>query len=316
MTDVTGNRKVALVSDLSGLGRCSLTAAISVLAAMGLSPCPVPTAILSAQTGFADYVATDFTEHAGHILDSWQKNGFTFGGICTGFMTGSEQVRRLAVKVVDIKKASGGCPLLVDPVMGDGGRAFPFADQEMIRAMLELTRQADVIVPNETELYLLAQAAQIPCENTASLSGRKTGGETSGFSAVQKQLVQTARALSKRAVIPQTVIVTGIRDEQAGEIVNLLVPPEGEGACCRSVYVPGSFSGTGDLLAAAVAGAMVAGRYMEDVAKNRLLVGALEAVGRMIVSAVSSAIRRGLHRNEGVDYEPYLKEMQDVLWMD
>lgn len=316
MRDVTGNRKVALVSDLSGMGRCSLTASICVLAAMGLSPCPVPTAILSAQTGFADYVATDFTEHAGRILDGWKKNGFTFGGICTGFMTGREQIRRLAAKVMDIKKASDDCPLLVDPVMGDGGMAFPFADQEMIRAMLELTRQADVIVPNETELYLLAQAAQIPCENTASLAGRKTGGETSGFLAVQKQLVETARALSQGAAIPQTVIVTGIRNEQAGEIVNLLVPPEGEAVSCHSVYVPGSFSGTGDLLAAAVAGAMAAGRYMEVADKNRLLVRALEAAGRMIVSAVSSAIRRGVHRNEGVDYEPYLKEMQDVLWVD
>ena len=43
--------KVAVLNDLAGFGRCSLTAAISVLSAMGVQPCPLPTAVLSAQTG-------------------------------------------------------------------------------------------------------------------------------------------------------------------------------------------------------------------------------------------------------------------------
>lgn len=33
-------KKVAVINDLSGLGRCSLTAAISVLSAMGIQACP------------------------------------------------------------------------------------------------------------------------------------------------------------------------------------------------------------------------------------------------------------------------------------
>ncbi len=45
-------KKIAVINDLSGFGRCSLPAAISVLSAMGVSPCPLPTAILSAQTGY------------------------------------------------------------------------------------------------------------------------------------------------------------------------------------------------------------------------------------------------------------------------
>lgn len=45
-------KKVAVINDLSGLGRCSLTAAISVLSAMGIQACPLPTAILSSQTEY------------------------------------------------------------------------------------------------------------------------------------------------------------------------------------------------------------------------------------------------------------------------
>ena len=37
-------KKVAVINDLSGFGRCSLTAAISVLSAMGVQACPLPTA--------------------------------------------------------------------------------------------------------------------------------------------------------------------------------------------------------------------------------------------------------------------------------
>ena len=36
----TWQGKVAVLNDLAGFGRCSLTAAISVLSAMGVQPCP------------------------------------------------------------------------------------------------------------------------------------------------------------------------------------------------------------------------------------------------------------------------------------
>ena len=48
------SKKIAVINDLSGFGRCSLTAAISVISAMGVQPCPLPTAILTAQTGYPD----------------------------------------------------------------------------------------------------------------------------------------------------------------------------------------------------------------------------------------------------------------------
>ena len=45
-------KKIAVINDLSGFGKCSLTAAVSAIAAMGVQPCPLPTAVLSAQTGY------------------------------------------------------------------------------------------------------------------------------------------------------------------------------------------------------------------------------------------------------------------------
>ena len=45
-------KKIAVIHDLSGMGKCSLTAAIPVISAMGVQACPLPTAVLSNQTGY------------------------------------------------------------------------------------------------------------------------------------------------------------------------------------------------------------------------------------------------------------------------
>ena len=48
-------KKVAAINDLSGIGKCSLSAALPILSALKVQCCPLPTAILSSQTGFDEY---------------------------------------------------------------------------------------------------------------------------------------------------------------------------------------------------------------------------------------------------------------------
>ena len=55
-------KKIAVLNDLSGMGKCSLTAAIPVISVMGIQACPLPTAVLSAQTGFPSYYCDDYTD--------------------------------------------------------------------------------------------------------------------------------------------------------------------------------------------------------------------------------------------------------------
>ena len=73
-------KKVAVINDLSGFGRCSLTAAISVIAAMGVQPCPLPTAILSGQTGYPSYYCDDYTEKMDAIRKEWKESNALLGG--------------------------------------------------------------------------------------------------------------------------------------------------------------------------------------------------------------------------------------------
>ena len=68
-------KRVAVINDLSGLGKCSLTAAIPVLSVMGVQVCPLPTAVLTNQTGYDSYYCTDFTDKIDHYTEEWQKRG-------------------------------------------------------------------------------------------------------------------------------------------------------------------------------------------------------------------------------------------------
>lgn len=45
-------KKIAVLNDLSGYGRCSLTAAMPVISALKVQCCPVVTAVLSNHAGY------------------------------------------------------------------------------------------------------------------------------------------------------------------------------------------------------------------------------------------------------------------------
>ena len=146
-------KKIAVLNDLSGLGKCSLTAAIPVISAMGVQACPLPTAILSNQTGYASYYCDDYTQHMDAIMDEWEKRGVRPDGIYTGFLAGEKQ----ADKILEFihRFSSSDTKVLVDPVMGDQGRAYDIYSPQLCEKMRALISQAQVITPNLTEALLL-----------------------------------------------------------------------------------------------------------------------------------------------------------------
>ena len=113
------SKKIAVINDISGLGRCSLTAAIPVIAAMGVQPCPVPTALLSAQTGFENYYCETLAHIPAAFADQWEQMDARFDGIFTGFCTEPEQVDAMAAFVDRFKHDD--TQVLVDPILGDVG---------------------------------------------------------------------------------------------------------------------------------------------------------------------------------------------------
>ena len=84
-------KKIAVINDLSGLGKCSLTAAIPVISVMGVQACPFPTAVLSNQTGYETYFCEDLTRQMTPYMEQWKKRGFIPDGIYTGFLSDEKQ---------------------------------------------------------------------------------------------------------------------------------------------------------------------------------------------------------------------------------
>lgn len=288
------SKKIAVINDLSGFGRCSLTAAVSVLAAMGVQPCPLPTAILSAQTGYPSYYYDDYTEKMDKIREEWEKMGASFGGIYTGFMSGCRQIRK-TLEFLD-SFHGGNTFFLADPVMGDNGEKFGFSTDEFQAGMKELVRRADLITPNLTELCLLAGA------DDGKL--RELTGKAGAAVIPARRLVVTAAEELARDVMsigPSEVVVTGIRflDESSGEerVGNLTVT-EDRAVLCEQPYIGESYSGTGDLFASVIAGGKARGDALED---------SVALAGRFIAAAVRDAVKNKIPRNEGVEYEKHLR---------
>ena len=94
-------KKIALINDLSGFGKCSLTAAISVVSVMGIHAVPLPTAILSAQTGFPSFYCDDYTDRMDFFTDEWKKMGADFDGIHSGYLAGPSQIKKV-LRFLDI----------------------------------------------------------------------------------------------------------------------------------------------------------------------------------------------------------------------
>lgn len=283
------SKKIAVINDLSGFGRCSLIAALPVISVMGVQPCPLPTAVLSAQTGYPSFYCDDYTEKMEYFRQEWEKMGVCFDGIYTGFVGSEAQIQQI-FRFLDTfyKKEEKKTFLLVDPIMGDEGKRFSFCTDRLLSEMKELAACADVVTPNFMELCLLtdtdydAVMREVQGENTRLL----------------KRITQLAEQLLAKGC--ETVIVTGIRfreqAEQRMKIGNLTVT-KGRAELSAFPYIGGSFSGTGDLFASVVAGGIARGDDVFDT---------VELAGSFIWKAMRDSEKAKVQRNEGADFEKHL----------
>lgn len=148
---------VVAVHDLSCVGRCALTVVIPTLAAMGVQPIPLPTAVLSTHTGGYDGIATrDLTDFMPECLAHWRRLGMRFDAVYSGYLASADQVETV-LDLIDWQRREGRPLVAVDPVMGDEGELYSGIDRDMPRRMHALCEQADLITPNMTEAALLLE---------------------------------------------------------------------------------------------------------------------------------------------------------------
>lgn len=282
-------KRVAVINDLSGLGKCSLTAAIPVLSVMGVQACPLPTAILTNQTGYDSYYCDDYTAKIDHYTDEWQRRGLTLDGIYTGFLGSEAQVEKI-LHFCDIFRKENTL-LFVDPVMGDLGKAYSIYTPGLKKQMYELAMHADIITPNLTECCLLAGV------DYAQLTSYE------GSPDYLKYIEQIARPLLHSTI--NTIIITGIIYQStidfAPKYYNLIITENSCQSVASNIH-GGSYSGTGDLLASVVCAGMTKGHTALESVKRAV---------RFLEASLIDTVLDNVPRNDGINFEPYLPLLLD-----
>lgn len=280
-------KKAAVINDLSGFGKCSLTAAIPVLSALGVQCCPLATAVLTGQTGYPYYHCTDLTDMMPQYVDAWSHNNVHFDAIYSGFLTGHRQIEYLLDLIAHFRE--NDTLLLVDPVMGDDGRMYDIYSDELLAGMRNLTRKADVITPNLTEACLLAGTDPAKATNYS---------DADSFLAFATETAETLRELADGS---QDVVVTGVKyiNEAAPLIYNIAVTESGAYKSCSHMF-DRSFSGTGDLFASVLCGCRMNGM---TTAK------AMELAGQFLYHSIEDTMQDHVLPEDGVHFERHLIDL-------
>ena len=267
--------RIAAIHDLSCFGRCSLTIALPVLSAMGCQCCPLPTALLSAHTGFSGNTFLDLTVEMGRIADHWAAMDLQFDAIYSGFLGSADQVDTVARFFDTFKKSDTA--VIVDPVMGDHGTAYRTCTPELCRGMRVLAENSDVITPNLTEAALLLGQ---PYETLPA-------GEA-GLREITERLSLGGR---------RSVVLTGASLAPGRTGAVCFDARTGKTEAVQTAYVAHEFHGTGDVFSSVLTGALVRGESLSSAAGE---------AAAFVRACAERTAAEDLPMREGVDFEPLL----------
>jgi len=270
-------KKIAVINDLSGFGRCSLAVALPIISMMKVQCCPLPTSIFSDHTGFPSFYYEDFTPSMEPYISEWKKLDLRFEGIMSGFLGSLTQIQIVSSFFRDFR--SPETTVVVDPVMGDYGRLYPTYTEEMCRHMQQLVSCADIITPNLTEACLLTgtpyQERKWPLRKIAAL----------------------AEQLS--AMGPHKIVITGIPQGQF--IANFCYEEGLPGKIIRTHKIGTSRSGTGDIFTAIIAADAVNGVPFSDSVRK---------ASHFIKKCIARSVEMELPVTDGVCFEELMDKLK------
>ena len=267
--------RLAMINDIAGFGRCSTTVSLPVISIMKVQVCPVPTSVLSNHLGFPLCHFDDYTSHMRDYIKVWNELGLTFDGLYCGFLGNEEQID-IVREFVEMFRP----PLfLLDPVMGDHGRAYSSITETHVQKMKKLLPLADIITPNITEACLLT--------GTPWKDGEWTMQELSG-------LCEWLASLCLKDSVGASIVITGIR--QGDSLVNFLWN-DGVYTTVSTPIAGASRPGTGDIFASILAA---------DAVRGETLLSSVQKAANFVGLCIAGSEKAGTPVQEGVVFEKYL----------
>ena len=270
-------KKIAVINDFSGFGRCSIAVALPILSVMKVQCCPLPTSIFSNHTGFPSYFFEDYTSRMVPYMQEWKKLDLHFNGICSGFLGSKEQIEIVKKFFKEFKTEE--TQIIVDPVMGDYGKPYPTYTKEMCDHMKDLVCYADILTPNMTEACILTDT---PYEDKKwHLS----------------EIEAMAARLSENG--PSKIVITGITQGQY--VANFCYEAGKPSRVLRTHKIGTSRSGTGDIFTAIIAADAVNGVPFDHSVKK---------ASNFIKKCIQRSIELDIPLTDGVCFEEVLHTLK------
>ena len=235
--------RILAINDISCVGKCSLTVALPIISACGVTCDILPTAILSTHTGgFTGYTFRDLSEDIPAIIRHWKSLGLRYDIIISGYLGSIAQIDMVKTVRRELLKENG--LMIVDPVMGDNGKLYVHFDAAFVEQMKGLCREADMIVPNLTEACALTDTPY---------------AENGDYPALLRKL---------RALCPRPS-VTGCDETENGKTVCAVYYTDDAGSVKKyaTEKVEGAFHGAGDVYASALVGALARGVHTDEAVR-------------------------------------------------
>lgn len=270
-----GVPRLAMINDIAGFGRCSTTISLPVISSMQVQVCPVPTSVLSNHLGFSSCFFNDYTPHMREYLNAWKDLALTFDGLYCGFLGSVEQINIVEEFLEDFRPPF----FLLDPVMGDHGKAYSTITPEHCDRMRRLAARADIITPNITEACLLTDTPYRP-------------GNWCDY-----ELLQICEKLS--SFCPGKIVITGLQNKDY--FLNYIWQ-NGYRRTCTAPRTGASRPGTGDLFSSILAA---------DALNHVPLEVSVQKAADFTALCIRGSEEAKIPIQEGVLFEKYLRQLSD-----
>ncbi len=286
-------KRLAVMNDLSGVGRSSLAIELPVISALHVQACPVPTKILSNHTGFSHVAQMDAAPSLEDYFHAWSENGFYMDGLLAGYLGHPDQAAEILQYFSDLCETAAALGkqkpvLLLDPVMADHGKLYKNMDERYITAAQALMAEADVCFPNLTEAALIADCDYEALQETL-LSCQSDAGRAMVLHAIFSELQHFTKG---------DIVITGIEDGES--LLNVLSSKDGELHFFRNEKTGQNRPGTGDLFSA-----IVSAEYINGIPLSE----SIPHAGHFIADAIAYSEKQNIPVMHGVQFEDLLENL-------
>lgn len=293
-------KKVALINDLSGYGKCSINAQIPIISAFGDVASCCLTSYLSNHTGYEKKYKIDLNDDLNNVLDMWNQNNFKFDGIITGYIGNADSILNVREYIADQKIDNDKVLVLVDPVFADNGKMYCEMTEKHVENYKKLMEIATVITPNITEACMLTGVDYESIRVKFGLLKTEKKDEKD-LEKLSKQVLEILKDVMKRIVVKrsQITIITGI--ELFNSVVTVLDVNDKDKniiqTTCNYVDKLDSRPGSGDLFDAL---------FMETSLFGYSLIDCLNIASNFVHNAIRFCNDKNIKKEEGIIYEPIL----------